>query len=509
MSDFFISFSPRPHSAHKINWLEYQIAVQKAEKEDRLIFAVISASWCHWCHILDETTLSDERVIVELNKRFICTRIDADRQPDLDIRYNQGGWPSTLILSPQAITLTGGTYFNSDELLMLMDQAENYYNTSKDEFLSKLSEFESKIDRIRSKQVKYKEPDLENIISLSIQQLILGFDNEHAGFGTEPKFPYPLNLRFMLELGVLEDRELFELPLATLNTMLEGELFDRVEGGFFRYCQNRNWTQPHTEKKLYENSLLIELLSDAAEWAKKPEFLEYAVKSCHYLLSTLRNEKGGFYSCQDADENYYSQDKEGRESMTPPPVDEEIFTGYNARASLALIKTGIYSNNKEFVSEGERALKQILSKGMSKSGLPKRWLQGTETTFHLIDACNLLNALLEAGIIMKKDIYLKKAKTLADVTIEKLYSPVKLAFLDRTPLPEDKGPMKLEYTPLDENALMAVSLSRFFSKTGNQNYLEKAKHVLSSFLESIEEYGHASGSLALAALQVKKAQTQS
>lgn len=504
MSDFFISFSPRKHRANEIIWLKYEDAVEKASQEDRLIFMVISASWCHWCHILDETTLSSERIIKELNKRFVCTRVDADRQPDLDVRYNQGGWPSTMILSPQAVTITGGTYFSENELLMLLDQAETYYRKNKEEILTRLSEFESEIEKIRKKQIEYVEPDLENIISTVIQYLITGFDDEYPGFGTEPKFPYPLNLRFMLEMGFLEDEELLELPLAMIETILEGELFDPVEGGFFRYCQNRNWTLPHTEKKLFENSMLIELIADASQFARKPELLEYAVRSCQYLLNTLRDERGGFHSCQDADDSYYSQDKEGRKRMKPPPIDREIFTGYNARASIALTKTGIFSSNEEFINEGKKALERILSECINDSGLPKRWLKGPDMPLHLFDASNLLNSLLEIGTLTTNDAYLRKAEEIAKKAIENFYSPVKLAFLDRTHHPEDKGPMKLEYTPLDENMMMVISLTKLYTLTGKQDYLEIAKKVVSSFSKNIADYGYASGPLALAALKLSK-----
>jgi hypothetical protein len=115
-SDF--RFSPKPNKAHLIQWRAWgQDSLEEAKKQDRLVLLSLSAIWCHWCHVMDETTYSNEEIIAFINDHFIPIRVDSDMRPDIDTLYNQGGWPSTVIMTPQGEVLTGGTYIPPDDML--------------------------------------------------------------------------------------------------------------------------------------------------------------------------------------------------------------------------------------------------------------------------------------------------------------------------------------------------------------------------------------------------------
>jgi len=104
-------FSPRPNRASEIGWREWGAdAFAAARAEDKPILLGISAVWCHWCHVMDETTYSDQGVIDVINREYIPIRVDNDLRPDVNNRYNMGGWPTTAFLTPQGDILTGATY---------------------------------------------------------------------------------------------------------------------------------------------------------------------------------------------------------------------------------------------------------------------------------------------------------------------------------------------------------------------------------------------------------------
>ena len=126
-------FSPRPNKAHLINWHTWEKDVfEKAQKLDKPIFMDLTAIWCHWCHVLDETTLSDPEIIRLLNKNFINLRVDADKRPDIFRRYNQGGLPSVALLAPTGEVLFGGTYIKPEPMGEILQQVSQIYKEERD-----------------------------------------------------------------------------------------------------------------------------------------------------------------------------------------------------------------------------------------------------------------------------------------------------------------------------------------------------------------------------------------
>ena len=93
-------FSPRPNRAAEIEWRPWgEPAFAEARRLGRPILLSLSAVWCHWCHVMDETSYSDARVIARINEAYVPIRADNDRNPDVNRRYNMGGWPTTAFLA--------------------------------------------------------------------------------------------------------------------------------------------------------------------------------------------------------------------------------------------------------------------------------------------------------------------------------------------------------------------------------------------------------------------------
>src|SRR5512139_2090539 len=120
-------------NAAKVRWNAWAPAVfERARAEGKLVFLDISAAWCHWCHVLDRTSLSDPRVVALLNASYLPVRVDTDRRPDINERYNQGGWPTTAVLLPDGRTLTGATYLPPDALLDVLTRCADFYREDRD-----------------------------------------------------------------------------------------------------------------------------------------------------------------------------------------------------------------------------------------------------------------------------------------------------------------------------------------------------------------------------------------
>src|SRR5215469_11157888 len=130
MSDF--RFSPRENRAHEIAWMPWgEAAFDRARAEDKPILLSISAVWCHWCHVMDETSYSDPGVIATINEHFVPVRVDNDKRPDVNARYNMGGWPTTAFLAPDGSTLTGATYLPPQQMRRALDEIAGFYKGNK------------------------------------------------------------------------------------------------------------------------------------------------------------------------------------------------------------------------------------------------------------------------------------------------------------------------------------------------------------------------------------------
>src|SRR5688572_2216681 len=135
-------FSPRPNRAHEIPWMEWGPEVfERARAEDKPVLLGLSAVWCHWCHVMDETTYSDQRVIDFVSSRFVPVRVDNDTRPDVNARYNMGGWPTTAFLDPDGEVLVGLTYIPPDRMLDLLTRVNEAWHVQRDELRARIDEY--------------------------------------------------------------------------------------------------------------------------------------------------------------------------------------------------------------------------------------------------------------------------------------------------------------------------------------------------------------------------------
>lgn len=420
-------FSPRPNRAGDIRWRPWgEVAFREAEAQGKLVLLSLSAVWCHWCHVMDETTYSDPGVIERINRDFVPVRVDSDRRPDINRRYNQGGWPTTAFLTPGGSVVAGLTFAPPPRLVELLDRLGALYANRRQEFEVEVARQSAKLhgtstspDGIAVAENGIDPRTVENVAA----SVIAAWDKSYGGLGVEPKFPAPgaieLALARYLQCG---GDELRSFVVSTLDAMSLGELFDRVEGGFFRYATARDWSAPHYEKMLSDNAELISVYLAAAAALDRSDYGEFARKAIDYVLANLLDDsRRGFYGSQDADGLYYRRDVDGRAGLEPPAIDRTIYTDSTSRMVSALVTASAVLEDPELLTVARRAADFIWEEGFRPGSGVCHYFELPEGRPRLRgmpgDQVHLLEALADIYQATCEPHYLQRAVELGEVLV--------------------------------------------------------------------------------------------
>jgi hypothetical protein len=491
-------FSPRPNRAGEIGWRPWdQKAFQEAQVADKPVLLAISAVWCHWCHVMDETSYSDPEVIRLINERYVPIRVDNDERPDVNRRYNMGGWPTTAFLTPDGEIVHGGTYVPPEAMRSTLAQVADLWSTKRSELAQRVAELRESEKDARAP----KSGDLSIEIVDQVGSLVRGqYDPQFGGFGREPKFPQPKLLRFLLD----EHRrfgypEIATMLHRTLAAMASGGMYDHVEGGFFRYATTRQWEIPHYEKMLEDNAELLAIYAEAHRSFPTAGYDRVVRDVVRWMDAVLwQGDKELWSGSQDADEHYYTLDAAEREKHGAPFVDRAIYTSWNDLAASAYFSAWSALDEGAF---GDRAHDALGS-------LAKRmWDEETNTLYHsdsgdgpkvpnlLSDLAAHLTALLDAH----ETGLLKRALGLAVRTaaaLRDLEDRNHGGFFDAPEKAGEPGRLSRRERPIEENALAADGLLRLAALTGEGEWRELALRALRSFVGEYRQWGQFAASYA-------------
>jgi uncharacterized protein len=354
-------FSPRPNRAHEVRWRSWSPqAFEEAQAEDKPILLSISAVWCHWCHVMDETTYSDRHVIDLVNEQYVPVRVDNDVRPDVNQRYNMGGWPTTAFLTPEGDILTGATYLPPNQMADALGKVATYYRGNKPEIVSRVLEGRKKAGAVSAASAGSLDLGLVDRILGNVEN---AYDPTYGGFGGAPKFPQTDAIALLAEQSILKgEPRLLEMARHTLAQMAGGGTYDHVEGGFFRYSTTQDWSVPHFEKMLEDHAGLVGALALTGQG----EILDDAVR---YLDTVLRDPDSGLYAgSQDADEEYYSRDAEGRAGLEPPYVDRRVYVSWNCALAVALLEADLRVGRPQLREHALELLEAIFTRYVSAEG---------------------------------------------------------------------------------------------------------------------------------------------
>ena len=329
----------RQHADNPVDWYPWgPEARARARSDDRPILLSIGYSACHWCHVMEKESFENESIARQMNESFVCVKVDREERPDIDQVYQlavqalggRGGWPLTVVLTPDEKPFLGGTYFPPSDRYgipgfpRVLEAASEAYRQRRSQVVSHAVALTDALTRAVSGGATSGAAPSPDFAKAAADGLADHFDEVHGGFGTSPKFPNTMSLEVLLRVG---DEARVRLAL---NAMASGGMFDHLGGGFHRYSTDERWLVPHFEKMLYDNALLLHLYTDASRALRDTRYTVTARAIAGYVLRDMVSPEGGFYSAEDAD----SEGEEGKfYTWTSELIDEAL--GADAEAAAA------------------------------------------------------------------------------------------------------------------------------------------------------------------------------
>ncbi|BCU69450.1 thioredoxin domain-containing protein [Stygiolobus caldivivus] len=302
----------------EINWYEWgEEAFRKAKEEDKPILVDVGAAWCHWCHVMDETTYKDKEVIRIINENFIAIKVDRDEMPDLDKKLQlavssltgESGWPLTVFMTPEGQVFYGGTYFPPDDAYgrigfkKLLLELSRVWKEERDKITQVAETLHSSLESITYSKEKAEWDKVEEVVSA----IVSNYDFDHGGLQGTMKFPHPTIDELLLAYSYYTNSDTeARLSMYTLKKMYYGGIFDQVGGGFHRYTVDDEWYVPHFEKLLIDNAELLLDYVHAYHYSTDTEILDALTLTSDFILREMFLGEG-FANSLDAD----SEGKEG------------------------------------------------------------------------------------------------------------------------------------------------------------------------------------------------------
>jgi len=341
------------HARNPVHWYPWcEEAFKKATDEDKPIFLSIGYSTCHWCHVMAHESFEDEEVADLLNLGFVSIKVDREERPDIDGIYmtvcqmmtGGGGWPLTIVMTPDKKPFFAATYipkeglFGSNGMLELLPKIMELWTDKKADVLSKADEVHRALKR-RPDGHSAKEPGQEQI-NAAFENFVEANDEKYGGFEGAPKFPMPQNILFLLRYWKRTgEKRALAMAETNLVAMRRGGIWDHIGFGFHRYSTDEEWLVPHFEKMLYDQALLAMAYTEAFQATGKAKYRETAEMIFDYVGRELTSPEGAFYSAEDAD----SEGEEGK---------FYFWTAGELKAILGDVEHGIFSEVFNISKEG-------------------------------------------------------------------------------------------------------------------------------------------------------------
>ncbi len=303
------------HADNPVNWYPWcDEAFNKAREEDKPVFLSIGYSTCHWCHVMEHESFEDSEVARLMNETFVSIKVDREERPDIDTIYmkvcqmvtGSGGWPLTIIMTPEKKPFFAGTYFPKYSLygrigvIDLTLRVRELWGNNRNDLLQSAKELTTHLQE-RESVSGGEQPGVE-MLHAAYTRLEALFDPQNAGFGNAPKFPTPHSLRFLLRHWKHSDSiSSLQMVEQTLRHMRYGGIYDQIGFGFHRYATDSKWLVPHFEKMLYDQALISMVYIEAYQATDDLFYRKVADEIFTYVFNDMTSEDGAFYSAEDAD----------------------------------------------------------------------------------------------------------------------------------------------------------------------------------------------------------------
>lgn len=492
------------HAYNPVDWFPWgQEAFDKAKVEDKPIFLSIGYSTCHWCHVMERESFEDEEVATLINSVFIPIKVDREERPDIDNIYMSicqamtggGGWPLTVLLTPDKKPFFTGTYFPKHSnhgrigIIDLINNVQSAWKNKRKEIDKSAEEITGYLDK--SNDIDQNVVLDKKILKKAYEFFDERFDKINGGFGSHPKFPSPHNLIFLLRYHHLTgNKNALHIVEKTLTEMRKGGIYDQVGYGFHRYSTDSKWLLPHFEKMLYDQALLLNAYTELYQITKNDFYKSTAEEIVKYISREMTSPEGGFYSAEDAD----SEGVEGKyyvwseKELSTLLTDEQflfIKEHFNTSAEGNFRDESSHQNTGEnilFLNEELSPEDLLLFEPIRKILLAHRTkrVHPFKDDKILTDWNGLMIAsLARAGRVFRNQFFISSAERSAKFIIDNLL-PSENKLLHRY----REGNSSLD-AHIDDYSFFVSGLIELYESTFNPTYLERAikltNHAISEF----------------------------
>jgi len=466
-----------------ITWLPWSAdAFARAAREGKPVLLSITAAWCQACHEMDRTTYADPEIAALVRDRFVAVRVDTDRRPDINERYNLGGWPTTAFLTADGEIITGGTFVPVDRMPGVLARVSSAFSTVHDlsgpgRQAAALADAEG--DGGEGEEGGRADVSLEELV----ESIFSTFDDEHGGFGVEPKFPHtaPLHLAMSLfrESGDARWRAIVE---RTLDAMANGGLWDARAGGFYRYSTARDWQLPHTEKLLETNAGLLRVYAEAALVFAREVDRDRCAAIAGFITDGLRADGGG----------YRGSDADGM-----------LYMDGNAKAAGALLGAATVLDDSALARDALASFERVILLCYKPGAGLAHYSDGVARVRGLLgDQLDTVGALIDAYDVSGLEPYKMMAEELTHVAVRELWDEAGGGFADRPVHDADIGLLRTRRKPFVANAEAASVLARLERTSGDAGFHVRAEGALRAAAEQLAGQGPLAAHYVLAARQL-------
>ena len=497
------------HAHNPVDWYAWgEEALAKARAEDKPIFLSIGYSACHWCHVMERESFENEQTAAMMNELFVNIKVDREERPDLDAIYmeavqamtSQGGWPMSMFLTPDGKPFYGGTYYPPEprygmpSFQQVLYSVAHAYHNKRDQIDNQAQKLTELLQR--TAVLAAQESDLNStVLDEAIRQLLQYFDSQDGGFGSQPKFPQPMTLDFIMSHYTrTSDLDALYMAELTLEKMAQGGIYDHLGGGFHRYSVDAVWLVPHFEKMLYDNAQLLRSYLHVWQLTKQPLYRRVVDETIDYVLREMTSPEGGFYSTQDAD----SEGEEGKFFVWTPAEIEAVIGADAARLFKLYYDVSARGNfegkNILHVSAPVAEIAQRL--GLTPSAAEQALADSRQKLFaarekrikpgrdeKILTEWNglMIHALAECGAVLERADALQAAQNAANFILTKMSQPdgkLYRSYKTSSGLPgeQQKGQARLN-AYLEDYAAFSRALIALYEATFDLRWLGEASRL--------------------------------
>ena len=304
------------HAFNPVDWYPWgEEAFEKARQENKPIFLSVGYSTCYWCHVMEREVFESDSLAALLNQYMVSIKVDREERPDIDRVYmtalqmmsGGGGWPMSLLLTPDRKPFFGATYippasrYGRPGFGQIIRRVQEVWTQQPEQVQAQADKVAQYLDRASAPQTVPTDVGAE-VLDSAFVWYETNYDSTYGGFGQAPKFPRPVSLDFLLSYYERTGRrKALDMTLVTLRQMARGGMYDHVGEGFHRYSTDAQWRVPHFEKMLYDQAQLVNAYLRAYQITKEQRYADVARNVLAYVDRMMRHPEGGFYSAEDAE----------------------------------------------------------------------------------------------------------------------------------------------------------------------------------------------------------------